>query len=96
VEVKYTVSENGFVDELSKTVQNALGEAVGINLVSGKDKARLIECLDACDEQDYFERGIELAIERFGVEFLPVDISDLFAVEIDFEADLSRVNDARL
>ncbi len=95
-EVKYTVDADGFVDELSKTVQNALGEAVGINLVSGRDKAYLIECLDACDEQDYFERGIELAIERHGVQFTPVDISDLFAVEIDFEADLNRVNDARL
>jgi choline kinase len=94
-EVKYTVDDEGYVNELSKQVQNALGEAVGINLVSAKDKARLVECLIACDEQDYFERGIELAIERHGIRFTPVDISDLFAVEIDFEADLDRVNDAR-
>ncbi len=38
-EVKYTVDEDGHVDELSKKVENALGEAVGINLISGKDKA---------------------------------------------------------
>ncbi|MCU0277461.1 MAG: phosphocholine cytidylyltransferase family protein [Candidatus Nanopelagicales bacterium] len=94
-EVKYTVDDDGYVNQLSKQVQNALGEAVGINLVSAKDKARLVECLVACDEQDYFERGIELAIERHGIKFAPVDISDLFAVEIDFEADLDRVNDAR-
>jgi len=91
-EVKYTVDADGHVDALSKQVQNALGEAVGINLVSGKDKARLIECLATCDEQDYFERGIELAIERYGVKFTPVDISDLFAVEIDFDDDLARAN----
>lgn len=91
-EVKYTVDENGHVNALSKQVRDALGEAVGINLVSAKDKARLIECLDACDEQDYFERGIELAIERFGLDFSPVDISDLFAVEIDFDDDLARAN----
>ncbi|MEI2642086.1 MAG: hypothetical protein V9G10_07065 [Candidatus Nanopelagicales bacterium] len=78
--------------ELSKQVQNALGEAVGINLISGKDKARLVECLDECDEQDYFERGIELAIEKHGIAFTPVDISDLFAVEIDFDDDLARAN----
>ncbi len=95
-EVKYTVDAEGYVHLLSKKVENALGEAVGINLVSAKDKARLIECLVACNEQDYFERGIELAIESFGIKFTPVDISDLFAVEIDFEADLDRVNDARL
>ena len=91
-EVKYTVDGEGFVDELSKTVEDALGEAVGINLISGRDKAALIECLEQVDEQDYFERGIELAIEEHGVRFRPVDISDLFAVEIDFDADLQRVN----
>lgn len=91
-EVKYTVDDDGNVDALSKQVTNALGEAVGINLVSGKDKAKLIECLQECDEQDYFERGIELAIEKHGVKFLPVDISDLFAVEIDFDDDLARAN----
>ncbi len=91
-EVKYTVDESGHVKELSKQVQNALGEAVGINLISAKDKARLVECLDECDEQDYFERGIELAIEKHGIAFTPVDISDLFAVEIDFDDDLARAN----
>jgi choline kinase len=91
-EVKYTVDADGYVDELSKKVENALGEAVGINLISAKDKARLVECLDECDEQDYFERGIELAIEKHGLQFTPVDISDLFAVEIDFDDDLARAN----
>ena len=91
-EVKYTVDADGHVEHLSKQVVDALGEAVGINLVSGKDKAHLIECLADCDEQDYFERGIELAIQKHGVKFTPVDISDLFAVEIDFDDDLARAN----
>ena len=91
-EVKYTVDAGGHVDELSKKVKNALGEAVGINLISGKDKARLIECLAECAEQDYFERGIELAIEKHGIKFTPVDISDLFAVEVDDDDDLARAN----
>jgi choline kinase len=93
-EVKYTVDSSGYVDQLSKSVQNALGEAVGINFVAARDKAALITRLDACAEQDYFERGIELAIEHDGVQVLPVDISDLFAVEVDFEEDLERANAA--
>ncbi|NLY95593.1 MAG: hypothetical protein GXY23_16405, partial [Myxococcales bacterium] len=40
----------------------------------------------------YFERGIELAIEKDGMRVLPVDISDLFAVEVDFAEDLERAN----
>ena len=91
-EVKYTVDDRGFVRELSKTVVGGLGEAVGINLVGAKDKAALIRQLDACEDQDYFERGIELAIAHDGVAVTPVDISDLFAVEVDFEGDLERAN----
>ncbi len=91
-EVKYTVDDRGFVRELSKTVVGGLGEAVGINLVGAKDKASLIRQLDACEDQDYFERGIELAIAHDGVAVTPVDISDLFAVEVDFEGDLERAN----
>ena len=91
-EVKYTVTADGMVAELSKTVVNGLGEAVGINLIAAKDKAKLINWLAQCDDQDYFERGIELAIEKDGLKVLPVDTSDLFAVEVDFEADLERAN----
>ena len=91
-EVKYTVTADGMVNELSKTVVNGLGEAVGINLIAAKDKAKLINWLAQCDDQDYFERGIELAIEKDGLKVIPVDISDLFAVEVDFEADLERAN----
>jgi len=40
----------------------------------------------------YFERGLELAIEKKGIRLEPVDISDLFAVEVDFQADLDRAN----
>ena len=61
-EVKYTVDDDGFVLELSKTVQGALGEAVGINYVSGADRPTLLRHLDACGDQDYFERAIETAI----------------------------------
>jgi choline kinase len=93
-EVKYTVDARGFVAELSKTVADGLGEAVGINFVSGRDKATLIRHLEACAEQDYFERAIETAVVDDGLEVLPVDISDLFAVEVDFEGDLEKANQA--
>jgi choline kinase len=92
-EVKYTVDEEGFVAELSKTVTDPLGEAVGINFVADTDKAALIRHLEACDENDYFERGIETAIDAGELRVRPVDISDLYAVEVDFDGDLERAND---
>jgi choline kinase len=91
-EVKYTVDAEGFIDELSKTVVGGLGEAVGINFVSRHDKPALVRELGRVADQDYFERGIELAIRHDGVRFEPVDISDLYAVEVDFAEDLERAN----
>jgi choline kinase len=91
-EVKYTVDADGYVALLSKTVENALGESVGINYISATDRANLIAGLEACADTDYFERGIEIAIEKVGMKVVPLDISDLFAVEVDFEDDLARAN----
>jgi len=91
-EVKYTVDHAGHVALLSKQVVDALGEAVGINYVAAGDRANLIRGLEACEDGDYFERGLELTIERDGTKVLPLDITDLFAVEVDFEEDLTRAN----
>jgi choline kinase len=94
-EVKYTTDGDGFVRELSKTVVGGAGEAVGINFVSSRDKDVLIQHLEKCDDGDYFERGIETAIAEHRLRLRPVDISDMFAVEVDFEADLVRANERR-
>jgi choline kinase len=91
-EVKYTTDAEGYIRELSKTVKNGLGEAIGINYVSRNDKAVLVRQLGRVNDQDYFERGIELAIEQDKLRFEPVNISDLYAVEIDFAEDLARAN----
>ncbi|WP_167052170.1 phosphocholine cytidylyltransferase family protein [Salinibacterium sp. ZJ77] len=91
-EVKYTTAADGSIKLLSKQVKGGLGEAVGINFVSQNDKQTLIHHLQRVDDQDYFERGIELAIEHDGLRFMPVDISDLYAVEVDFAEDLERAN----
>lgn len=91
-EVKYTVTSEGFINKLSKTVRGGLGEAVGINYVSSTDKGALLRQLGLVDDQDYFERGIELAIEHDDMLVEPMDISDLYAVEVDFAEDLERAN----
>ncbi|MCC3271144.1 phosphocholine cytidylyltransferase family protein [Arthrobacter zhangbolii] len=91
-EVKYTVDESGYINQLSKQVRQALGEAVGINYVSSTDKLLLINQLASVDDQDYFERGIELAIAKNGAKYVPMDISRFYAVEVDFAEDLVRAN----
>ncbi len=92
-EIKYTVDEHGFVRSLSKSVEEALGEAVGINYVAERDREVLVRHLATCHEQDYFERGIETAIAFDGMRVRPLDISAFTCLEVDFEADLERAND---
>jgi choline kinase len=92
-EVKYTLDASGHIAQLSKTVLDGLGEAVGINYVSAADKAALVARLEEASDEDYFERGLELAIEKDGVQVEAVDISAYQVVEVDFEDDLSRANE---
>ena len=92
-EVKYTLDAHGYINELSKQVIGGLGEAVGINYVAAQDKKALIARLQEIGDQDYFERGIELGIDNDGLKFEAVDISDLYAVEVDFAEDLDRANE---
>lgn len=91
-EVKYTVDAEGYIQGLSKTVENALGEAVGINYIAAAEKETLIKRLEEAEAQDYFERGVELAIEKDGLQVRPIDISDLYAIEVDFAEDLKAAN----
>ncbi|WP_292834450.1 NTP transferase domain-containing protein [Microbacterium sp.] len=91
-EVKYTVTAEGFIRALSKTVRGGIGEAVGINYIARADKRAFIAQLGRVDDQDYFERGLELAIAENGLLLEPLDISDLYAVEVDFAEDLERAN----
>jgi len=92
-EVKYTLDEHGYVYQLSKKVVDGLGEAIGINYVSSGDRTPLVEHLERCPDDEYFEWGIESAIAEAGVRFSVVDISAYGCVEVDFEPDLVRANE---
>ncbi len=91
-EIKYTLDSEGCVQSLSKQVADGLGEAVGINYVSSRDKPTLIAQLQRCGEQDYFERGIEVAIAEDGMRVKTVDTSGFFVLEVDYPGDLERAN----
>lgn len=88
-EIKYRTDVGGAIVEVSKQVPHGEGEAVGINLVKADDLERFKAGLTACADRDYFEKGLELAIQS-GMKLYPVDIGDLPCVEIDFEQDLKR------
>ena len=48
--------------------------------------------MEECDANDYFERGLELAIEKDNIKVEAVDISAYDCMEIDFVEDLENAN----
>jgi choline kinase len=91
-EVKYALDAEGNVSELSKSVDGALGEAIGINFVAADDRPVLVRHLEACDDSDYFERGLETAIAARELVVKPVSVSRYMAIEVDTEEDLGAAN----
>ena len=49
--------------------------------------------VDEAGDQDYFERGIEIGIEKDGLRIEALDISQYRIVEVDFDEDLTRANE---
>jgi len=91
-EIKYSLDDDNYIDEISKSVAKPMGEAVGINFIKKEYLENFRKSLSICDDNDYFEKGIENSIES-GVIFSPLDIGNKFCVEIDFEEDLKKANE---
>jgi len=92
-EVKYKVNEKGFITEISKSISNAQGEAVGINLIRKEHLPAFKKKLEEVADNDYFEKAMELLIKEQGDVFKPLDISELRCIEVDFQADLDKARE---
>ena len=90
-EIKFSTTSDGAIDRVSKEIQFSSGEAIGINKIIDQDLTLFLNALKRCKNQDYFERGIELAIND-GLKIFPIQITKGFAIEIDFEKDLDNAN----
>lgn len=90
-EVKYRTDGSGFITEISKQVDSAEGEALGINLVARTDLESLRRHLELVGDNDYFEKAIENYIVQEKGRFLAVPADGLFCHEVDFPEDLERV-----
>lgn len=89
-EVKYQINADGYINAISKKVPQALGEALGINLIKAEHLAAFKRQLAAVADQDYFERAMELLIAEQRNVFVPIDVGQLGCVEVDFAEDLEK------
>ena len=88
-EVKYRTNEKGYIVSISKETENAQGEALGINLVTKDILNGFIHALHECKDDDYFERAIQILIDKQTV-FEPLNVSNFRCIEIDTKEDLEK------
>lgn len=87
--VKFSLDDNGYIQDISKDTENGLGEAVGIYKVSKESFSKFLSFLKKCNDEDYFEKAIQMAI-RQGMKFKAIDIGINQCVEVDFTKDLNQ------
>lgn len=90
-EIKYTLDENGNIQQLSKQVTEGIGESVGMNMIKRADLPAFREALEAVANQDYFEKALENLTTTGQLTLKPVHLEDMFCQEIDFPEDLETV-----
>ena len=91
-EVKFSLDARGRIGSVSKSVAEPMGEAIGINLIRARDLELVTLGLEACGPMDYFERGLEIAIDK-GLLLRPVDVTRFPCIEIDTIDDLNRAKE---
>ena len=98
-EIKVIVDEAGRITEISKTcsIQQAIGESVGIEKMSADYSEALFRELDVMIEQEelidiFYERAFERLIPQ-GHSFKVVDTTDYFSIELDTVEDFNRAKE---
>jgi len=98
-EIKVIVDEACRITEISKTcsIQQAIGESVGIEKMSADYSEALFRELDVMIEQEelidiFYERAFERLIPQ-GHSFKVVDTTDYFSIELDTVEDFNRAKE---
>lgn len=90
-EIKYTLNNDGYIQELSKEVKEGNGEAVGINLIKKDDLKIFVAELQKVGPKDYFEKALENLTLSGRLRLKAINIGEYYCKEIDFEQDLKEV-----
>jgi choline kinase len=95
-EIKYDLTSEGYIKNISKSVAPSRGEALGINLIREKDLEIFKSELKQVADTDYFEKALENLTVAGKIRLNPIDVGSFFCREIDFEEDLLAVQEYHL
>jgi len=92
-EIKYSCYNDNYIEQISKKVKNAIGEAVGIHKLTQKKLDAFKNTLAEVHDNDYFEAALEKLTLKRELLLKTVDKEELFCTEVDFSEDLQEVID---
>ncbi len=90
-DVKYNLDSQGYIRNLSKSVKNPAGEALGIFLIKKDDLKEIKNELIHLNDNDYFSKGLENLIGKGKLILGPVYVGNLFCKEFDFKDELKNI-----
>lgn len=90
-EVKYNLNKSGFINQLSKIVNDPNGESLGIYFFKKNDMILVRNELEKVDDLDYDEKAFENLCVNNKLKMVPIQVKNFFCKEIDFKNDLESV-----
>ncbi len=89
-------TQGGNICDLSGAIPVDLstGEAVGMGGLTPDDKPVVLRNLQECDNFDYFERGLQMSVQRDELRLMPIDVVDLYAIKVESGEDLTQARAA--
>ena len=92
-ESKYAINEDGFIKQISKSLNDHQGEALGITLIRKKDLNIFRNELQSITDHDFIDKAFDNLIRSSTFRLMPVYVGNLFCHEIDYKSDVEIVKD---
>jgi len=92
-EMKYNIDEDGFIKQISKSLNDHQGEALGMNLIEKKDLNIFRNELQSLADHDFIDKALDNLISRNVFRLMPIYVENLFCHEIDYKSDVEIVKD---
>ncbi len=92
-EMKYNTDEDGFIKQVSKSLNDHLGETLGMTLIRKKDLNIFRNELQSVADHDFIDKAFDNLIRRNAFRLMPINVGNLFCHEIDYKTDVEIVKD---
>jgi len=92
-EMKYNIDEDGFIKQISKSLYDYQGEALGMNFIKKKDLNIFRNELQSLADHDFIDKAFDNLIRRNTFRLIPINVGNLFCHEIDYKSDIEIVKD---